>query len=148
MKTHRKIEREWWFGLRRPKLYGKTQQPTESRRSRWWGPERRCAAGVERVGGRRPIVWGDDWSDEKNRGAWCNGLRWPKLYWKKQQSTDSRGSRLGGDGRGGAAEVESVGGCRPIVWGNELKDKKIVGKKWGLGLRWPPGGFGSGWKRS
>jgi hypothetical protein len=35
--------------------------------------------------------------------------------------------------------VESVGGCRPIVWGNELKDKKIVGKKWGLGLRWPPG---------
>ncbi len=33
MKTRRKIEREWWFGLRWPKLHGKTQQPAESRRS-------------------------------------------------------------------------------------------------------------------
>jgi hypothetical protein len=134
MKTHQKIEREWWFGLRRLKLYGKMQHPTKNWHLRWWGPERRCAAGVERVGGSRSIVWGDNWSKEKNRGAWCYGLRLSKLYWKKQQSTNSRGLRLGGDGRGGTAEVESVGGCRPIVWGNELKDKKIVGKKRGP---WP-----------
>ncbi len=36
MKTQQKIEREWWLGLRWPKLYGKMQQPTESWRS-WWG---------------------------------------------------------------------------------------------------------------
>ncbi len=35
MKTQRKIEREWWFGLRWPKLHGKMQQPAESRRSQW-----------------------------------------------------------------------------------------------------------------
>ncbi len=34
MKTQQKIEREWWFGLRWPKLHGKTQQPAKSRRSR------------------------------------------------------------------------------------------------------------------
>ena len=34
MKTQRKIEREWWFGLKWPKLHGKTQQPAESQRSR------------------------------------------------------------------------------------------------------------------
>ncbi len=30
-----KIEKEWWFGLKWPKLHGKMQQPAESQRSRW-----------------------------------------------------------------------------------------------------------------
>ncbi len=34
MKTQQKIEREWWFGLRWPKIHGKTQQPAKSWRSR------------------------------------------------------------------------------------------------------------------
>ncbi len=33
MKTQQIIEREWWFGLRWPKLHGKKQQPAESRHS-------------------------------------------------------------------------------------------------------------------
>ncbi len=33
MKTQQKIEREWWFGLRWPKLHGKMQQPAKSQRS-------------------------------------------------------------------------------------------------------------------
>ncbi len=35
MTTHQKIEREWWFGLRWLKLYGKKQQPAKNWRSQW-----------------------------------------------------------------------------------------------------------------
>jgi hypothetical protein len=32
------------------------------------GPNRRGTAGLERRGRHRPIVWGNDWNDKKDRG--------------------------------------------------------------------------------
>jgi hypothetical protein len=95
MKTQQKIEREWWFGLRWPKLHGKTQQLAESRLSTIRGVDRRGTAGMERGGGRGTIVWGDDWNDKKIERKWGHGLKWPKLHGKTQQPAESRHSRLG-----------------------------------------------------
>ena len=79
MTTHRKIEREWWFGLRWLKLYGKKQQPTENRRSRWvvWIEEARVgwSAGGDVV----PSFGVTIGTTKKKEGKWHLGIRWLKL---------------------------------------------------------------------
>ncbi len=38
-------------------------------------PSIRGVVGVEHGGGRRPIVWGDDWNDKKNRAQLDGPIR-------------------------------------------------------------------------
>ncbi len=59
------------------------------------GVDRRGTVRVERGGGRRPILWGDDWNDEKIEGKWGLGLRWLKFYGKTQQPAESWHSQWG-----------------------------------------------------
>jgi hypothetical protein len=95
MTTHRKIEREWWFGLRWLKLYGKKQQPTENRRSRWGVLIEEARAGWSAGGDVVPSFGATIGTTKKIEGKWGLGLRWLKLYGKTQQPAESQRSRWG-----------------------------------------------------
>ena len=55
----------WGLGLRWLPFDNEKQQSTSTWRPRWDGFQRGGALGLERVGGHRPIFWGDYSNDEK-----------------------------------------------------------------------------------
>jgi hypothetical protein len=73
--TYRKIERERWFGLRWLKLYGKKQQPTENRHSRWGVLIEEAQVGWS-TGGNVILLFGATiGTTKKIEGKWGLGLR-------------------------------------------------------------------------
>ena len=68
MKTQQKIEREWWFGLRWPKLHGKTQQPAESQRLRRGGLKEEARPGWSIGGDIVPSFGATIGTTKKSRG--------------------------------------------------------------------------------
>jgi hypothetical protein len=95
MTTHRKIDREWWVGLRRLKLYGNKQQSTESWRSRWGVLIEEARVGWSAGEDVVPSFGATIGMTKKIEGKWGLGLRWLKFYGKTQQPAESWRSQWG-----------------------------------------------------
>ncbi len=135
MTTHRKIEREWWFGLRWLKLYRKKQQATENRLSRWGVLNEETRVGWSARGDVVPSFGATIGTTKEIEWKWGLGLRWLRLYGKTQQPAESRRSRWGVLIEEARLGWSAGGGAVPSFGATIGTTKKKEGK-WHHGIRW------------